>query len=76
MLEVDGCLSTVVCSLKNLIAKTGAGVLLAAGVGKDMYGVLIQSDQENWSTIASILDCFLRHIGYMDGELSRELRQF
>lgn len=76
MLEGDGCLSTVVSSHKNLIAKTGAGGLLAAGVGKDMYGVLIQSDQENWSTIASMLDCFLRHIGYMDGELSRELRQF
>lgn len=73
MIEGDGCLSTIVSSYKGLLAKTGAGGLLAVGIEKKAYGVLIQAAQGDWSSVAFALDQTLKYFGLYNRRLSLEL---
>lgn len=62
MLEGDGCLSTALSSRKGIIAKTGAGGLLALGMEKSEYGMLFQSDEEDWDEVANMVDMVLEEL--------------
>lgn len=62
MLEGDGCLSTILSSRKGMIAKTGAGGLLALGIEQSEYGMFFQSDTGDWNEIADMVDIVLKKL--------------
>lgn len=74
MLEGDGCLSTIASSYKGLIAKTGAGGLLAFGIKELKYGAVIWSDTGCWRSVSLMMEHILKKTGYHNEKLYKELR--
>ncbi len=62
MLEGDGCLSTVLTGCGELLAKTGAGGLLAAGIPSKGLGLGIQASN-GWFDVARLAQTVFRQIG-------------
>lgn len=62
MLEGDGCLSTVLTGCGNLLAKTGAGGLLAVGIPSQSLGLGIQSSN-GWFNVARLAQTVFRQMG-------------
>ncbi len=63
MLEGDGCLSTAISSCDGLVAKTGAGGLLAVGMKECGCGALIRSATGNWVQVAEAALALLEQNG-------------
>lgn len=74
MLEGDDCISTVLCSDCNLIAKTGVNYLLALGAQTQGLGVAIISN-EGWENVVRVLCIISSEIGLFSKELAYQLRQ-
>lgn len=73
ILEGDGCLSTVLTSSDGIIAKTGAGGLLAIGIQELECGIAIQSHQKDFMSVAQTAKNILRFLGYKDELLQKQL---
>lgn len=73
ILEGDGCLSTVLTSSNGIIAKTGAGGLLAIGIQGLGCGIAIQSHQRNFMSVAKAAKRVLRFLGHRDEVLEEQL---
>ena len=54
MIEGDGCIATVLCSYKNLFAKTGINHLLAIGIRDKKVGIAVHSNT-GWEDIINCL---------------------
>jgi len=74
MVEGDGCISTVLCSDRNLIAKTGVNCLLALGSRRQNLGAAVISD-EGWEGVVRVLCEISAETGLFGKELDRQLRR-
>lgn len=73
ILEGDGCLSTVLTSSNGIIAKTGAGGLLAIGIRELKCGIAIKSYQKDFMSVAQAAKQILHFLGYEDELLQKQL---
>lgn len=72
MVEGDGCLSTILCSSRGLIAKTGTNYLLALASLEQRLGIAVISE-EGWADIIHVLPGLLSETGLFSKELGHKL---
>lgn len=72
-LEGDGCLSTVLTSSKDIVAKTGAEGLLAIGIRGMHCGIAIRSHHKDFMSVAQTAKHVLSFLGYRDNLLEVQL---
>ncbi|MDY3983940.1 asparaginase [Dysosmobacter sp.] len=73
MLEGDGCISTVLCSDRNLIAKTGSNHLLAIGSQAKKIGLAIIAE-DRWENVIQTLCGISSQIGIFNDKVSCKLK--
>lgn len=73
LLEGDGCLSTILTSGKDIVAKTGAEGLLAIGIRRMHCGIAIQSYHKDFVSVAQTVKHVLAFLGYTDEILETQL---
>lgn len=74
MIEGDGCISTILCSDHNLIAKTGVNHLLALSFQAQKFGAAVISN-EGWDRVIQVLCEAAPEAGLFSGELQLQLRE-
>lgn len=74
MVEGDGCISTVLNSYPDIIAKTGANGLLAVSLLQQKIGIVIKSDA-GWETVVNCLVRCLDKLNQLPPALEHELNK-
>lgn len=74
MVEGDGCISTVLNSYPDIIAKTGANGLLAVSLLQQKVGIAIKSDA-GWETVVNCLVKCLDKLNQLPPALESELNK-
>jgi len=74
MIEGDGCISTILCSSKDLIAKTGANYLLAIGSQEKKIGLAIIA-KDGWEAVTQALCVISAETGVLNEKIEDELKR-
>lgn len=74
MIEGDGCIPTVLCLDRDLIAKTGINHLLAVGMREEKIGIAIHA-KNGWGDVLRVLPQIFREIGFAFQQLTPMLKE-
>lgn len=74
MIEGDGCIPTVLCLDRDLIAKTGIDHLLAVGMRKEKIGIAIHA-KSGWEAVLCVLPQIFQEIGFDFQQLAPMLKE-